>query len=320
LRSSRERRGFAAPVVGCFASLLLAGAAWAQASASDTDESAYTPSTLAKILGGAARSQNEEAELAPPGQWFSTTAAYTGQKRQPSSRFRPLISSWVGSRGAPDDLVDMFFGGDLPELQFEQAGKKYWVMAGLPGGLGFDVYPPGQKLTIYLQRVGFSSGTPVAVLTLAKLPTGVTTTTVPAGRRMHNTRMGEGARRQEATFKSGSATFTYAGREYSLPLDAAGRHSVTPGLYSYENGVRTALLEYGAGDDQYLLLRVPVAEGSEAASLVPYLVLNGRIVPPIDVDACAISVEKVQRAGAAGHVDCGDAPRAVFSKLRFSAE
>jgi hypothetical protein len=105
-----------------------------------------------------------------------------------------------------------------------------------------------------------------------------------------------------------------------LPLDAAGRHSVTPGLYSYENGVRTALLEYGAGDDQYLLLRVPVAEGNEAASLVPYLVLNGRIVPPIDVDACAISVEKVQRAGAAGHVDCGDAPRAVFSKLRFSAE
>jgi hypothetical protein len=162
-------------------------------------------------------------------------------------------------------------------------------MAGLPGGLGFDVYPPGQKLTIYLQRVGFASGTPVAVLTLAKLPTGVTTTTVPAGRRMHNTRMGEGARRQEATFKSGSATFTYAGREYSLPLDAAGRHSVTPGLYSYENGVRTALLEYGAGDDQYLLLRVPVAEGNEAASLVPYLVLNGRIVPPIDVDACALA-------------------------------
>ena len=95
---------------------------------------------------------------------------------------------------------------------------------------------------------------------------------------------------------------------------------MTPGLYSYENGVRTALLEYGAGDDQYLLLRVPVADGNEAASLVPYLVLNGRIVPPIDIGACAISVEKVQRAGAAGHVDCGDAPRAVFSKLRFTAE
>jgi hypothetical protein len=214
----------------------------------------------------------------------------------------------------------MFFSGDLPELQFEQAGKKYWVMAGLPGGLGFDVYPAGQKLTIYLQRVGFASGTPVAVLTLARLPSGVTSTTVPAGRRMHNTRMGEGARRQEATFKAGTATFTYAGREYSLPLDVAGRHSITPGLYSYENGVRTALLEYGAGDDQYLLLRVPVADANEAASLVPYLVLNGRIVPRIDVGACAISVEKVQRAGAAGHVDCGDSPRAVFSKLRFTAE
>jgi len=296
------------------------GVARAQGGPSDTDESAYTPSTLAKILGGTARSQNDEAELGAPGQWFTTTAIFTGQKRQPSSRFRPLISSWVGSRGLTADVVDLYFGGELPELQFEQAGKKYWIMAGLPGGLGFNVYPPGQKLSIYLQRVGFASGTPVAVLTLAKLPTGVTSTTAPAGRRMHNTRMGEGARRQETTFRNGSATFTYAGREYTLPLDVAGRHSVTPGLYSYENGVRTALLEYGSSDDQYLLLRVPVPESNVAASLVPYLVLNGRIVPPIDIGACAVSVEKVQRAGTAGSVDCADAPRAVFSKLRFNAE
>ncbi|HEU4781353.1 MAG TPA: hypothetical protein VFS58_15840, partial [Steroidobacteraceae bacterium] len=104
------------------------------------------------------------------------------------------------------------------------------------------------------------------------------------------------------------------------PLDVLGRHSVTPGLYSYENGVRTALLEYGGSDDQYLLLRVPVAQASEAPSLVPYLVLNGRIVPPIDIGACSVSVERVQRAGAAGQVDCVDAPRAVLSKLRFIAE
>ena len=185
------------------AALLACGVAAAQSGPSDTDEAAYTPSTLAKIMGGAARSQNDEAELAPPGQWYTTTATFTGQKRQPSSRFRPLISSWMGSRGQAPELVDMYFGGELPELQFEQGGKKYWLMAGLPGGLGFDVYPPGQKLSIYLQRVGFSSGTPVAVLTLAKLPGGVTSTTVPAGRRMHNTRMGEGARRQEVHVQDG---------------------------------------------------------------------------------------------------------------------
>jgi len=307
------------------ATLLLCGFvsvnACAQSAASVTDEAAYAPSTLAKILGGSARSQNDEAELASSGQWYTTTATFTGQKRQPSSRFRPLFSSWLSSRGESPDAVELYFGGELPELQFEQTGKKYWVMAGMPGGLGFDVFPPGQKLTIYLQSVGFASGTPVVVLTLAKLPSGVTTTNAaPAGRRLHNTRMGEGARRQEATYKTGSANFTYAGREYSLPLDVVGRHSITPGLYSYENGVRTALLEYGAGDDQYLLLRVPVAEGSEPPSLVPYLVIGGRIVPPIDVGACAVSVEQVQRTGAAGHVDCSDTPRAVFSKLRFTAE
>jgi hypothetical protein len=307
-------------VSGWLVMALIGSMAWAQSAPDDADESAYAPSTLAKILGGTARSQNEEAELAPPGQWFTTTATLTGQKRRPSSRFRPLISSWVGSRGGQSDVTDMFFGGELPELQFEQGGKKYWVMAGLPGGLGFEVYPAGQKLTIYLQRVGFASGTPVAVLTLAKLPSGVTATSAPAGRRLRNTRMGEGARRQQATYKTGSATFTYAGREYSLPLDASGRHSVTPGFYSYENGVRTALLEYGSGDDQYLLLRVPVAEGTEGSSLVPYLVLNGRIVPPIDIAACTLNVEKVERSGAAGDVDCRAVPRAVFASLRFTAE
>jgi hypothetical protein len=284
----------------------------------DTDESAYAPSTLAKILGGAARSQNEEAELASPGQWFYTTATFTGRKRPPSGRFRPLVSAWVSGRGEPADMVDMYFGGELPELEFEQNGKRYWVLAGMPGGLGFGAYPGGQKLTIYLQRVGFASGTPVAMLTLAKLPGGATSATVTKGRTLRNARMGEGARRQETTYKTGSAVFTYGGREFTLPLDVTGKHSIAPGLYSYENGVRTALLEYGSTDDQYLLLRVPVDE--PASSLVPYLVMNGRITPPIDVSSCSMNVEPVTRSAARGEVDCSAVTRAVLTKLRFTAE
>ena len=299
--------------------LLLTLPASGQGTPNDADESAYAPATLAKILGGAARSQNDEAELGNAGAWFTTTATYTGQKRQPSGRFRPLISSWVSSRGETGDITDMYFSGELPELQFEQGGKKYWVMSGLPGGLGFDVYPAGQKLTIYLQRVGFASGTPVAVLRMAKLPSGVTATTAPAGRRMHNTRMGEGARRQEGTFKSGSATFNYAGREYTLPIDVLGRHSIAPGLYRYENGVRTALLEYGSSDEQYLLLRVTVPDGAEASNVVPYLVLNGRIVPPIDVGQCSVQVPKVERGGTSGNIDCSGAARSVLRTLSFTA-
>ena len=299
----------------------LAGAALAQGAQSDTDESAYRPSTLAKILGGAARSQNDEAELVGPAEWYSTTANFTGRKRPPSGRNRPLIGAWVSSRGQDASTTDMYFSGDLSELEFEQGGRKYWVMAGLPGGLGFDVYPPGQKLTIYLQRVGFSSGTPVAVMTMARLPGGVTSTSpAPKGRVIQNARLGEGARRQEATYKSGNATFTYAGREYSLPLDLAGRHSIAPGMYSYENGVRTALLEYGEGDAQYLLLRVPVGESGASGGIVPYLVLNGRIVPPIDVTACEVNVEEVTRGSTRGSVDCGSVSRAVLSKLKFVAQ
>jgi hypothetical protein len=287
----------------------------------DADESAYTPSTLSKIMGGAARSQNDEAELAPPEQWFTTNANFTGRKRAPSGRFRPIIGAWISSRGMDPSLTEMMFGGELPELEFEQGGRKYWVLAGLPGGVGFDVYPPGQKLAIYLQRVGFASGTPVAVLTMAKLPTGVTSTTAAkGGGRMRNTRMGEGARRQEGVYRRGSATFTYAGREYTLALDVAGRHSIAPGLYRYENGVRTALLEYGGSDAQYLLLRVPVAESGATGELVPYLVLNGRIVPPIEVAGCSVDVEQVAKAGTRGSVDCSGAGRAVLQKLRFTAE
>jgi hypothetical protein len=292
----------------------------AQVSQADTEEASYAPSTLAKILGGAARSQNDEAELAAPGAWFQTTATFTGNKRQPSGRLRPLISSWVNSRGETQDVVELYFSGELPELQFEQGGKKYWVMAGLPGGMGFDVYPAGQKLTIYLQRLGFSSGTPVAMLRMAKLPGGATSAVASTGGRMRNARMGEGARRQEGTFRNGSATFVYAGREYTLPLDVTGKHSIAPGLYRYENGVRTALLEYGTTDDQYLLLRVPVPEGAEGSTVVPYLVLNGRIVPPIDVGACHVNIEQVERAGAQGDVDCAAVERSVLRSLRFTAQ
>jgi len=304
----------------CVAVTLVASAAAAQSPALDTDESAYRNSTLAKIMGGAARSQNDEAELAPPDQWFTTNANFSGRERPPSGRYRPIIGAWVSSRGLDPSLIDMMFGGELPELEFEQGGRKYWVLAGLPGGLGFDVYPPGQKLTIYLQRVGFASGTPVAVLTMAKLPTGVQSTTVSkGGPRMRNTRMGEGARRQEGVYRSGSATFTYAGREYTLALDLAGRHSIAPGLYRYENGVRTALLEFGGSDAQYLLLRVP-AEESGGGELVPYLVLNGRIVPPIDVSACSVNVEQVAKAATRGTVDCSGAGRSVLTRLHFAAE
>jgi hypothetical protein len=292
----------------------------AQSTPDDSSEAAYTPSTLAKIMGGAARSQNDEAELGPNGAWFTTTATFTGAKRQPSGRFRPLISAWVNSRGESGDITDMYFSGDLPELQFEQAGKKYWLMSGLPGGLGFDIYPPGQKLTIYVQRVGFASGVPVAVLRMAKLPGGATSATVTTGRRMRNARMGEGARRQEAAFKSGSATFRYAGRDYSLPLDVTGKHSIAPGLYRYENGVRTALLEYGGTDEQYLLLRVTVPEGGEGSNVVPYLVLNGRIVPPIDVSLCSVNVDKVERLGTSGGVDCASTERSVLRTLAFTAQ
>lgn len=301
----------------CLVLMLLSGVAVAQTA--DTDESAYQPSTLAKIFGGAPRSVNDEAELAGPGQWYTTTANYTGHKRTPSGRYRPIVGAWLNSRGEDASLTDTYFGGELPELEFEQGGRRYWIMAGLPGGLGFGVYPPGQKLTIYLQKVGFASGTPVAVLILAKLPSGETSTTVPGARVMRNTPMGEGARRQEGVFHSGNASFTYGGREYSLPLDLAGRHSLAPGLYSYENGVRTALLEFGAGDDKYLLLRVPVVDGG-AARLVPYLVLNGRIVPPIDLSGCNVNVEQVNRSAANGNVDCSAAPRAMLTRLKFTAD
>jgi hypothetical protein len=301
--------------------LTIALPATAQTTAEDTNEAAYAPSTLAKVFGGAARSQNDEAELAPKGSWFFTTATFTGAKRPASGRQRPLVSSWIGSRGEPGNLADLYFSADLPELQFEQAGKKYWVMAGLPGGLGFDVYPPGQKLTIYLQRIGYSSGVPVVMLRMARLPDGVATVATPAGGgRMRNARVGEGARRQEATFRTGSVKFNYAGREYTLPLDVTGRHSVAPGLYRYENGVRTALLEYGSGDEQYLLLRVPVPEGAGGAGVVPYLVLNGRIVPPIDVSACEIAIGKVDRAGTQGSLDCAGAQRSVLRSLSFTAQ
>jgi hypothetical protein len=57
-----------------------------------------------------------------------------------------------------------------------------------------------------------------------------------------------------------------------------------------------------------------------ASSLVPYLVMNGRITPPIDVTSCSMNVEPVTRTAARGEIDCSDVTRAVLTKLRFTAE
>ena len=87
------------------AALFGSGVAQAQGAPNDTDESAYAPSTLAKILGGAARSQNDEAELAGSKDWYTTTATFTGRKRTPSGRFRPIIGAWHSSESTEPRLV-----------------------------------------------------------------------------------------------------------------------------------------------------------------------------------------------------------------------
>lgn len=282
----------------------------------DSEESAYKASTLAKLFAPAARSQNDEAELAAPGQWFFTTATFTGNRRKPSGRYRPLISAWAHSREQGEEVLELLFGGEFPELEFEQGGRKYWVFAGYPGGMGSDVYRAGQRLTIYLQRVGFASGTPVVMMAMVRPPADGAPSAAPP--RMRETPIGSGTRRQLATYANGSARFTYAGRAYSLPLDLSGRHSVQPGFYSYENGVRTALLEYGSGDGNYLLLRVTVPQGAEAPTLVPYLVVGGRITPPLRIDGCVLDLATPNTAAARGKVDCS-ATNWALSQLEFTA-
>ena len=66
-------------------------------------------------------------------------------------------------------------------------------------------------------------------------------------------------------------------------------------------------------------MRVTAPDGAESANVVPYLVLNGRIVPPIDLSSCSVSIDRVERAGAAGNVDCGAVERAVLKSVSFTA-
>ena len=205
----------------------------------------------------------------------------------------------------------MYFGGELPELEFEQGGRRYWVMAGLPGGLGFDVYPPGQKLTIYLQRVGFASG----------YAGGGADHGETAGRR-HLDHRAHGPRDAQRAHGRGRAPPGSAptgpapppspmpGASIRCRSIVAGRHSIAPGLYSYENGVRTALLEYGGSDAQYLLLRVPVAEGGGRRTSCPTWCSMAASCRPSTLAACSVNVEQVTRAGARGSVDCSGASRA----------
>ena len=154
---------------------------------------------------------------------------------------------------------------------------------------------------------------------MAKLPGGVTSTTVPA-RPPHAQRAhGRGRAPPGGDVRIGSATFNYAGREYTLPLDVMGRHSIAPGLvFATRTACARRLLEYGGSDDQYLLLRVTVPEGRGGfrrgalpGAQRPHRAAHRR-------RQCSVNVEPVERGGTSGGVDCSSVPRAVLHRSSIS--
>ena len=181
-----------------------------------------------------------------------------------------------------------------------RAARNTGCMAGLPGGLGFEVYPPGQKLTIYLQRVGFRVGHASRGADAGETCRAASRRTTVPDRPSHAQHAHGRGRAPAGSHVQEWLRHVHLRRSRIFTAARCGG----PSLRDARACIRTRTAcaprcsNTAASDDQYLLLRVPVADGNEAASLVPYLVLNGRIVPPIDIGACAVNVEKVQRAGA----------------------
>ena len=189
----------------------------------------------------------------------------------------------------------------------------------MPGGLGFDIYPPGQKLTIYLQKVGFASGTPVAVLTMAKLPGGVTSTTVTQGRVMRNARMGEGTRRQEGTFSGGSASSR-------MPAASTRCRWISRDVIRSRPActhMKTACARRCWNTDQATRSICCCACPWPRRRGLGHRALSGARRTHRATHrhlGVQVNVEQVARAGTRGSVDCSGAPRAVLTRLRFTAE
>jgi hypothetical protein len=212
-------------------SLLLVGVAFAQSQQSkpnDLDLHAYkrVPS-LAKLFAANPRHRKAATELAPAGQWFLVEARYTGQRRKCFPAKEPLLTEWAVSRGFPSDLFD----DDYPELEFEEGGKKYWIMVGIPAAFALDSHLKPQKLALFVQRVGFVRGKPFHFITLQGSPEDVARELAkpvppppPPKPEPVITRV--------AWYGHGEARVTYQGKSYVFPLDTHDSLGRPKGLFS----------------------------------------------------------------------------------------
>jgi hypothetical protein len=104
-------------------------------------------------------------EVARAGEWYRVDGVYTGQLRAPPPDANVLLEAWENARQYKPGI-----GVEMPEVEFEDGGTRYWLRFGYPATMAFNQLKPGQRFTLFVERIGFSLGRPVVMLVLFGTP------------------------------------------------------------------------------------------------------------------------------------------------------
>ena len=174
------------------------------------DLQAYKPVTLEKLFSDAPRSRDAAVELLAADQLARIEATWTGKQRQPNANIAPLLNAWGESRQRKDGRHLSKF----PELEFEEGGKHYWLLAGYPAALSLEGKKAGQRLALLVHRIGFAHGRPVMVILIMATPEQMRA----ALQAPPPLAPKEPARPPVTAYTTGQASFVHAGKPYTLAL------------------------------------------------------------------------------------------------------
>src|SRR5689334_15706863 len=146
-------------ICGTLATFFL-GAAFAQ-SPGRTTPFDYPVKNFASVAATPHKADPKALEVLPVDIWFQTTAVSTGERHVASNAVRSFVRQWAPARGFAPSFADVLVNDKTYEIEYEQGGRKFWVVWPMRGILDVLDYDPGDKVRLWAQHVGWLGGRPV---------------------------------------------------------------------------------------------------------------------------------------------------------------
>lgn len=275
------------------------------------DLRAYQPATLASVFAAVPKAPAAAIELPEADELARADATYTGNERRPRPDLYPLIAAWAQQRQLEMSVINESF--HEREVEFEEGSRRYWMLIGYPASFDVRSVKPGQRLALFLHRIGFASGRPVVVVHRMGTPTGVAAELVkPAQPRAVGSDI-------IATYGRGQLRFEYKGKTHVLPVRPS--QGTSDGLKMYA-GREALFLQFGDQNGPGHLSLIGLHGPGEYVDYDRFRAevhVGGELVyfSRSHLTDCKLAIVQLNVDGARGTLSCRRASTAAPSELDF---